>query len=123
MVFSGAKRPLWIIRNNQTEVEEIHGSKKTIGGVITDINPNYDCHEIQLCKGDCFYMFSDGFSDQFRAGGDKKITSKRFKDLLLSINYKSMSEQKEEINCFLNNWKDGAEQIDDILIIGVRVEN
>ena len=121
MIFSGAKRPLWIVRNNKTEIEVIAGSKKTIGGVITDINPNFDFHEIEFLKGDCFYLFSDGFADQFRAGGDEKITSRRFKELLISINSKSMNEQRDEISNYLNEWKDGAEQIDDILIIGVRV--
>jgi serine phosphatase RsbU (regulator of sigma subunit) len=120
MLFSGAKRPLWIIRKGQTEIEEINGSKKTIGGVVTDMNPDFELNEIQFEIGDSFYLFSDGYVDQFRAGGDKKITTKRLKELLLSIQHKTMSEQKDEIVQYFDDWKAGSEQIDDILVIGVR---
>jgi len=119
--FTGANRPLWIIRKGQTEVEEIKGTKKAIGGLTMGISPNFDSHEIKLQQGDTFYIFSDGFTDQF-GGEQKKLTTKGFKQLLLDIQDRTMSQQEKHLNNFIENWKAGTEQIDDILVIGVKQE-
>jgi len=121
MLFSGAKRPLWIIRNGQLNVEDIGGSKRSIGGDFTNSSPTYALNELQLQNGDCFYLFSDGFLDQFNDEGTKKINSRRFKDLLLSIQNRTMENQKDDIEEYLNDWKGNSEQIDDILVMGVRI--
>lgn len=118
--YSGANRPLWIIRKGQTEIEEIKGTKKAIGGINTTHCPNYESHEIKLQQGDTFYIFSDGFADQFGGKNDKKLTIRKFKKLLLSIQNKMMSQQEISINSFIEDWKAGKEQTDDILVIGVR---
>ena len=120
--FSGANRPLWIIRYGQTEIEEIKGTKKAIGGINTTHCPNYESHEIKLQQGDTFYIFTDGFADQFGGEQEKKVTTKRFKRLLLSIQDKTMSQQEKCINNFIEDWKSEKEQTDDILVIGVRQE-
>ena len=120
MLFSGAKRPIWIIRKGQTEIEEISGSKGAVGGNVTNINPTFELNEIQFQYGDSFYLFSDGFTDQFNKEGNKKINSKRFKDLLLSILDKTMEAQKVEIELYFKTWKGKTEQTDDILVVGVR---
>ncbi|MCX6294843.1 MAG: SpoIIE family protein phosphatase [Bacteroidetes bacterium] len=121
--FSGANRPLWIIRKGQTEVEEIEGTKSAIGYNFANIeNPEYECHEIKLNEGDTFYIFSDGFADQFGGEKNKKITTKKFKQQLLSIQDKTMLEQGNYLNDFLENWMGAEEQIDDILVIGIRKE-
>lgn len=118
--FAAANRPLWIIRKGQNEVEEIKGSKRAIGGLATGLDPNFDSHEIKLHRGDTFYIFSDGFADQFGGDYNKKLTSKRFKQVLLDIQKLTMPEQEKYLTNFLDDWKAGCEQVDDVLVIGVR---
>lgn len=119
--FSGANRPLWIIRNGHSEVEEIKGTKKGIGGFSVGNKTNFESHEIKLQKCDTFYIFSDGYADQFGGENKKKLTRKMFKQLLLDIQDKTMSQQEKHLNTFIDDWKADAEQVDDILVIGVRV--
>ena len=118
--FAGANRPLWVIRKGRTEIVEIKGSKKEIGGLTTILNVNFDRHEIKLEKGDTLYIFSDGYVDQFGGENKKKFKKRGFKELLLNIQDKTMLEQKKYLNIFIDNWKSGTEQVDDILIIGIR---
>lgn len=118
--YAGANRPLWIIRNGQTAVEEIKATKKAIGG-FTEDNQNFDTHEIKLQQGDTFYIFTDGYADQFSGQDGKKLMSKKFKEILVSIQSKTMQEQEKHLDNFVENWKAGTEQVDDILVIGVRL--
>ncbi|HEY0029392.1 MAG TPA: SpoIIE family protein phosphatase [Bacteroidia bacterium] len=118
--FAGANRPLWIIRKGQTEVEEIKGTKKAIGG-LTEDDQHFLSHEIQLQKGDTFYISTDGYADQFGGPSGKKLMTKKFKQILLEIQEKSMSEQKDYLEQFVEDWKSDKEQVDDILVIGVRL--
>ncbi len=78
-------------------------------------------HSIQLKKGDSFYIFSDGYVDQFGGEKNKKIKSSRLQELLVSIDHKPMEEQKKNIHETFINWKGNYEQVDDVLVIGVRV--
>lgn len=118
--YAGANRPLWIIRNGQTEVEEIKATKKAIGGYTED-EQHFDTHEIQLKKGDSFFIFSDGYADTFGGEAGKKLMTKRVKEILLSIQHMPMQEQETHLENFIETWKAGAEQVDDILVIGVRL--
>ena len=120
--FAGANRPLWIIRHGQSEIEEIKGTKKAIGGLRTMLNPNFDSHEIKLQQGDTFYIFSDGYADQFGGERQKKLMTKRLKQILLSIRHLPMPQQENFLNSFIEEWKAGEEQVDDILILGVKFE-
>lgn len=120
LTFAAANRPLWIIRDGQNEVEEIKGTKRAIGGLAMGLDPNFDSHEIKLQHGDTFYIFSDGFADQFGGDYNKKLTSKKFKQVLLDIQHLTMPEQEKYLTKFLDDWKAGCEQVDDILVIGVR---
>ncbi|MDO8660313.1 MAG: SpoIIE family protein phosphatase, partial [Candidatus Woesearchaeota archaeon] len=117
--YAGANRPLWIIRNGQTVVEEIKATKKAIGG-FTEDNQHFDTHVVQLQRGDTFYISTDGYADTF-GKQNKKLTTKKFKEILLSIQDKSLKEQEHHLDNFIEDWKDGTEQIDDILVIGVRL--
>lgn len=117
--YAGANRPIWIIRQGNNNVEEIKATKKAIGGFTAD-DQHFDLHTIQLNKGDTFYLFTDGFADQFGLTG-KKLMTKRFRELLIEIQNMSMSQQENHLNEFIENWKSGVEQIDDILVIGVRL--
>ncbi len=118
--YAGANRPIWIIRNGQTAVEEIKATKKAIGG-FTEDSQHFDSHEIKFEKGDTFYISTDGFADTFGGLEEKKVTTKRFKEILVSIQDKTMKEQEQHLDNFIETWKGGTEQIDDILVIGVRL--
>jgi ligand-binding sensor domain-containing protein/serine phosphatase RsbU (regulator of sigma subunit) len=117
--YAAANRPLWIIRNGSTEVEETKATKIAIGGLTPD-DQVFETHDIILSKGDSFYLFSDGYADQFSVN-DKKLMTKQFKKALIDVQHLSMEEQREALDVFIENWKSGAEQTDDILVIGVRI--
>jgi len=118
--FSGANRPMWIIRKTTGELEEVKPTKKAIGG-FTDADQEFEANEIQLSKGDTFYLFSDGYADQFGGPHGKKLTTKRLKEFLLSIKELSMTAQVKKLEDYIEQWKIKEEQLDDILVIGVRV--
>lgn len=130
--YAAANRPLWIIRKGgQTAagslsqhlggtVEEIKATKKAIGG-FTEDDQQFDTHLVRLEQGDTFYIFSDGYADTFSGKNDKKLTTKKFKEVLLLIQEKSMADQEKHLDEFIEDWKSGSEQVDDILVIGVRM--
>jgi len=117
--YAGANRPLWIIRNGSTEIEETKATKTAIGG-LTDDKQVFTKHKIEVQKGDTIYLFSDGYADQF-GSLNKKLMTKKFKEILLSIQDKPMNEQKEFLDSYIENWKGGMEQTDDILVIGIKI--
>ena len=77
-------------------------------------------HKLKLEKGDVVYLFSDGYHDQFGGPKEKKFMMKRFKQLLLDIHFKPMSQQKVLLQKTMDEWMGDTEQIDDILVMGVR---
>jgi serine phosphatase RsbU (regulator of sigma subunit)/tetratricopeptide (TPR) repeat protein len=117
--YAGANRPLWIIKNGKNEIEETKATKTAIGG-LTKNDQIFTKHQTQLQKGDTVYISTDGFADQF-SQQDKKLMTKKFKEILISIQDKSMEEQKLHLNNFIENWKGNLEQTDDILVIGLRI--
>ncbi|OGS78097.1 MAG: hypothetical protein A3D31_14040 [Candidatus Fluviicola riflensis] len=118
VTFSGANRPAWIIRKDASEVEVIKATKKAIGG-FTEHDQCFDSHELQLASGDTLYLFSDGYADTF-SDQQKKMTTKRFREFLLEIQHETMRRQEELLENFVEQWKAGTEQIDDILVVGIR---
>jgi serine phosphatase RsbU (regulator of sigma subunit) len=117
--FSGANNPLIMVRNNQ--IIKFKGDRFPIGAFEGDNPQLFKNTEIDLMDGDTLYISSDGYVDQFGGPENKKFMSKRFEDLLLEINSLSMSEQKEVLQNRLSEWKGTNEQVDDILVIGIRV--
>jgi tetratricopeptide (TPR) repeat protein len=115
--YAGAHNPLWIMRNG--EIVETKANKQPIGQF--DNYEPYTTHSFDLKKGDTLYIFSDGYVDQFGGEKGKKFKSKSFKELLLSIQDETMSEQKKIIDGTFINWKGNLEQIDDVCVIGVRI--
>ncbi len=113
--YSGAFNPLWIIRNN--EVLETRANRYAIG-IAPGLDKDFVNHEIQLQSGDTIYLFSDGYADQFGGTAGKKLKLSYFKEVLLSVQGKSMKKQKEELELFYQTWKGNNIQIDDILVIG-----
>lgn len=120
VIYAGANRPLWIIRRDSNEIEEIKATKQAIAG-FTDDAQLFEEHALQLQSGDTIFLFTDGYADQFGGDHAKKLTSKSFKKLLLSQKSKNMTQQKHYYNEFIRKWMTGQEQIDDILVIGIRV--
>ncbi|MCE3259432.1 MAG: rapF [Bacteroidetes bacterium] len=118
--FAGANRPLWVIRKDGSEVLEYKATKHAVGG-FTEDGQVFDSHELEFNRNDTLYLFSDGYADQFGGTNSKKMMTKRFKDVLLEINKMNMPEQKEYLANFFEEWKGGNEQVDDILVIGVRL--
>ena len=115
--YAGAYNPLWIIRNG--EIIETKANKQPIGQFE---NPEpYPTHSFDLEQGDTIYIFSDGYVDQFGGEKGKKFKSKAFRELLLSIQDKTMEDQKISIDEIFETWKGASEQIDDVCVIGVRV--
>lgn len=117
--YAGAHRPMWIIRNGANDIEEIKGTKSAIGG-WTDEQQVFETHKVQFEKGDTFFLFTDGFADQFSEGG-KRLMSKNFRKKLLEIRDLPLEEQKNYLETFLAKWQGSEEQTDDILVIGVRI--
>ncbi|MCC6370414.1 MAG: SpoIIE family protein phosphatase, partial [Bacteroidia bacterium] len=118
--FSGANRPLWIIRKNTGELEEIKSTRRTIAG-FTPFDQTFPSNTLSINKGDVFYMFSDGYPDAIGGPYGKKLMTKSFKEILLSISHKSMPEQKDHLGSFNRNWRGHTKQNDDILVVGIRV--
>jgi len=116
--FSGANNPLVLIRDN--ELIEYKPDKMPIGLYVKQDIP-FTRHEIQLQKDDIFYIFSDGYVDQFGGTQGRKYMKKRFKEFLLQIHREPIEKQKEMIYEEMFNWMDGTEQIDDQIVIGMRL--
>ena len=119
MQFSGAMNSIFIARNKV--FTKLSAERKTIGyshkmSPFTSIN-------YQMLKNDVIYLMSDGYVDQFGGEKDKKFGSKRFKELLLSVQEKSMKEQKKTLKLVFKNWmkESKAEQIDDVCVMGVKI--
>lgn len=120
VLYSGANRPFLLIRKNSLEIEEIKATKNAIGG-FTENDQHFETHEIQLQQGDTFYIFTDGYADQFGGEKGKKFTTKKFKQTLLEIQNMSMQEQEKLLSDVMDAWSSNTEQVDDILVIGIRI--
>jgi ligand-binding sensor domain-containing protein/serine phosphatase RsbU (regulator of sigma subunit) len=114
--FAGANNPLYLIRNN--ELIEYKGDKMPIGWHTRDKEP-FTEHRIQLEKGDCLYIFSDGYPDQFGGEKGKKFMYKSLKKLLLEIHQEPMAEQEKILDDRMMAWKGTHDQVDDIIVMGI----
>ena len=122
VTYAGANRALWIIRKEKGvyNLSEINPTKMAIGGLTSD-NQVYTEHTVSLNKGDVIYLCTDGYADQFGGENGKKLMTKTLKQMLLSIQHLSMSEQEIYLNSEFEKWKGSLEQIDDVLIFGIRI--
>jgi len=118
--FAGANNPLCLIRNN--EIIQIKGNRLAIGGGFDEELPKFTNHEIDLQKGDVIYTFSDGYPDQFGGHDGRKFMVKKFRELLLKIHNNPIEDQEKILNDILDEWRGKEEQVDDILVIGVKIE-
>ncbi|HWY12408.1 MAG TPA: GAF domain-containing protein [Bacteroidia bacterium] len=116
--FAGAHRPLLLIRNG--ELTEYKPSKHSIGGYVGGFKIFAD-NTIQLQKGDCVYVLTDGYSDQFGGESGKKFKFKKLQKLIQSIAHTSMDDQHDLLEEAFVSWRGKHEQVDDVCVIGVRV--
>jgi serine phosphatase RsbU (regulator of sigma subunit) len=115
--WSGANNPLWLIR--EKKVIEYKPNKQPIGKVDSPVP--FTTHSIQLQKNDLIYIFSDGFADQFGGQKGKKFKLSNLKELFLLNCHLKMDDQLKNINATLESWQNNNEQVDDILIVGIKI--
>ena len=114
--FSGANSPLYLIRGG--ELIHYRGDKMPIA-IHYRMQP-FTLHKIELQKGDKFYIFSDGFADQFGGPKQKKFMSMQLKQTLVAMNDTPMLKQAEELNKIFEEWRGDSPQVDDVTLIGVK---
>ena len=117
MKFCGANRPIYRIRNGEMEIFAPH--KTAVG--FSEQGFVFTNTEIDLQKGDLFYLFSDGYADQFGGEKDKKLTTKKFKNLLLTLQSTPIKEQGKMLDSFIAEWAGSSAQVDDMLVMGLKV--
>jgi serine phosphatase RsbU (regulator of sigma subunit) len=124
MEFAGAQNPLYLIRGN--ELFETKADRMPVA--YYEQMSDFTSHKITLEQGDCFYMFSDGYADQFGGPRGKKFKYKALKELLVKVKEKSMAEQKELLEKTIQDWATEPDingryydQVDDILVVGIRI--
>lgn len=119
LTYAGAYNDLYMFREGKLHI--IKADIKPIGSVHhTDIN-NFKQHEIPLQKNDVFYIFSDGYADQFGGPKGKKFKSSQFSRLLQEIHTQELSSQRDILQQHFDEWKGSLEQVDDVLVIGFKV--
>ncbi|MBN1415033.1 MAG: SpoIIE family protein phosphatase [Bacteroidales bacterium] len=119
--FSGAFHPLYLIRDNK--ITEIKGDRFAIGLDETNFkDQTFKNHMIPLQEGDLIYIFSDGFADQFGGPEGKKFKYRRFRHLLLNIHQLPMENQQNILETSLREWKGEHEQVDDVMILGIKID-
>jgi tetratricopeptide (TPR) repeat protein len=115
--WSGAHNSLLYIHNK--EIKEVEADKQAIGKVE---NPfPFTTHNLKLQKGDILYLFTDGYADQFGGPKGKKLQYKQFQENLLTNSNLPLAQQKQELDKWFEEWKGSQQQIDDVLVMGIRV--
>ncbi|MHC1702345.1 MAG: PP2C family protein-serine/threonine phosphatase [Tenuifilaceae bacterium] len=117
--FAGAYNSIYYIHNKQLSEEK--ADKLEIGVNEDGVADVYTNHIIEVSKGDMVYMFTDGYADQFGGPQGKKFKYKQLEETLIEISEDSLDVQKQKINKKFDDWKGNEEQVDDVLVIGIRV--
>jgi serine phosphatase RsbU (regulator of sigma subunit) len=116
--YSGANNSLYIVRNGEMII--LRPDQMQVG-VHAIEERSFTNHEILIEDGDIVYLFSDGFPDQFGGPRNKKFLYTNFRSLILSIFHLPMDEQKEILKKTITEWMGDQEQIDDILVMGIKL--
>lgn len=119
MNFAGANSNIYLVRNGAIQIYK--GDKQPIGESLSGNEQNYTNHTISLQKDDCIYMITDGFADQFGGEKGKKFKYKPLEDLFCAVSGKNPQEQKDLISSTFNSWRLNHEQVDDVLVIGIKL--
>ena len=116
--FACANNPLWHVRDKQ--VTEYKADKMPVGKYGEEMKP-FSLQKLDLKKDDIIYTFTDGFADQFGGDKGKKFKYKQLQETLLNNCHLSMEKQKQILETTFEGWKGNLEQVDDVLLIGLRV--
>ena len=116
--FAGAYNPLYYVKDG--ELLEVKGDKMPVGIHLAE-KDSFTNHVMPLDGITAFYLFSDGFLDQFGGENNTKFKAKNFKELLFNIQSKPMAEQNAILEEVFEGWKGDCEQVDDVLVLGVKV--
>jgi serine phosphatase RsbU (regulator of sigma subunit) len=119
MNMAAANNSMYLFRNGV--LTEIKADKMPIGYLEDGEQKKFTNHEIQLEKGDTIYIFSDGYADQFGGPKGKKFMVGQFRNFVTQIHQKSMTEQKKTMDTTIEQWRGNLEQVDDILVMGFRI--
>jgi serine phosphatase RsbU (regulator of sigma subunit) len=116
--YAGAYNPLILVRNH--ELQEIKADKMPVA-YFDHGKETFTNHLVPLIAGDSLYMFSDGYADQFGGPKEKKFSSKRLKETLRSIHGLTVEEQEKQVTLAYDEWKGNNEQVDDVLLLGIKI--
>jgi ligand-binding sensor domain-containing protein/serine phosphatase RsbU (regulator of sigma subunit) len=118
--YSGAFNPLYLVRNET--IIEVKADRFSIGADIhfSAERKLFKSHKIYLQANDVIYIFTDGYADQFGGPEGKKFKYRRFRHLLLTIHKLPMEKQRSILDASIEEWKGGMDQVDDILVIGIK---
>ncbi len=117
--YAGAYNPLYIIRKGQ--LLQTKADKFPIGFFLGEDKKKFTNHTIQLERGDTVYIFSDGYADQFGGPFGRKFMAIPFRVLLMDINKQPIEKQREILNKTIEEWRGNLDQVDDMLVIGVKI--
>lgn len=117
--FAGANIPMYIKRGMHTTIEIIKPDRMPVGMHI-NVDTPFSLQTISIAQGDTIYLFSDGFADQFGGKENKKLHSKGFRNMLLDYSLVAMEKQATYIESFFQSWKGSNEQVDDLLVLGIK---
>ncbi|MEL6538535.1 MAG: SpoIIE family protein phosphatase, partial [Bacteroidota bacterium] len=119
LAYAGAKLPLVYVQDGNLYKRK--GNSASIGGVRGELTPSYTTHEIFYAGGLTFYLYSDGYQDQFGGASGKKFMAPRFRNLLYQVHKLPLADQKKGLEETLYDWMEDEEQVDDIMVLGVRL--
>jgi len=120
LTYSGAKRPLYYIQHG--EMHQIKGSRYAVGGYLKGIQRKYTTQEICFAHAEITaYTFSDGFPDQIGEKSNRKFMIKHFRELLFELSDQPLEVQKQELAQIFDEWKGSYFQLDDVLVVGMRL--
>lgn len=124
-----ANNPIWVVSPPSIKTElwqepwqlsQITPDKQPIGKYKEEVSP-FNLKTVSIEKGEMIYLFTDGYADQFGGPKGKKFKYKPFQELLISIAHLPLDEQKQELDSTIESWRGGLDQVDDILVVGIRV--
>jgi serine phosphatase RsbU (regulator of sigma subunit) len=119
--YAGANRPLWMLRKGDADMLEIKANKQAVGGSVNTGFRPFTNHEMDIAPGDRLYLFSDGYADQFGGERGRKFMTRQFQTVLLSLAELPMAKQRVALQTEFESWKGSIEQVDDVLVIGIRI--
>jgi serine phosphatase RsbU (regulator of sigma subunit) len=117
--YAGANRPLWLVRDGELMIT--NPDKMPIGGTQYSDRLPYTTHKVKLETNDRVFIFSDGYSDQFGGAKGKKIMTSQFKEMIKETSNIPVKEQGHVLIKYLKDWQGDLEQVDDVLVLGIKI--